>query len=207
MKIKLGLSLLLTSLLLGACGQDEAKPAGENSETKSPTTEQQNEEVKLADSNTADERLQEVAEDTVCAFCNMEVYEPTHELGAYSAQGIQKDGSTLFFDDVGCMLNQERHEGVALEKFVRDNNSKEWITLEDAFIVKADIKTPMNYGYAFFKDQNSNDAFVKDNEGAKVAAISEIDEVSKVRYEKRMEKMNNGDSSKDGHTDSSGHNN
>ncbi|TQR21748.1 nitrous oxide reductase accessory protein NosL [Psychrobacillus vulpis] len=223
MKNKLGITLVFTSILLGACGQNEAKPVDESLETKSLTTEQQNEEAIITDGNSVDERLQEVTEDTICEFCNMKVYEPTHELGAFTAQGIKEDGSTLFFDDVGCILNQERVDGIEFEKFVRDNNSKDWLKLDNAIIVKADIKTPMNYGYAFFKDQGSADSFIKENEGSKVVTISEIDDVSKVRYDTHMEKMKNSDSSETmemdmdaensdsnssshGHTDSSSHN-
>lgn len=67
--------------------------------------------------------------------------------------------------------------------------------LDDAIIVKADIKTPMNYGYAFFKDQESADAFIKENAGAKVVEVSDIDDVAHERYIKKMQKMKNNDSS------------
>lgn len=177
----LGIVLIISAILLGACGQNDT--------TKEKTATKTEQTTKA--SNAVDKRLKEPTKDTTCSFCNMKVYEAKNEMGAFTAQAIKKDGSTIFFDDIGCMLNQERKDKVTYEKFVRDYNSKDWIKLADAIIVKADIKTPMNYGYAFFKDQKSADAFIKANKGAKVVKVSDIDDVAHKRYEMKMKKMQN----------------
>lgn len=191
MKKQLGVTVILAAVLLAACGQDNAKTTDTNN--KAEKTEQTTKSAALNEVNT---KLQEPKEDTKCAACNMKVYEANHEMGAFSTQAIKKDGSTVFFDDVGCMLNTERKEKVKYDKYVRDYNSKKWLKLDDAIIVKADIKTPMNYGYAYFKDQKSADAFIKENDGAKIVQISEVDDVAHKRYIKKMENMKNSDSSK-----------
>ncbi|WP_102693803.1 nitrous oxide reductase accessory protein NosL [Rummeliibacillus pycnus] len=205
MKKQLGTVLIITTLLLGACGQNSAKTT--NQQTTEQTTEQTAGQATNA-SNAVDKRLKEPTKDTVCEFCNMKVFDAKQELGAFTAQAIKKDGSTIFFDDIGCMLNQERKDKVTYEKFVRDYNSKDWFKLDDAIIVKADIKTPMNYGYAFFKDQKSADAFMKEHKDAQVVQVSDIDEVAHKRYEmkmKKMQDMKNNDSNKkmDMHSDDS----
>lgn len=190
MKKQLGITVILAAVLLAACGQDDAKTTDTNN--KAEKTEQT---TKVGALNEVNTKLQEPKEDTTCEFCNMKVYEANHEMGAFSTQAIKEDGSTIFFDDVGCMLNQERKDKVKYDKYVRDYNSKKWLKLDDAIIVKADIKTPMNYGYSFFKDQKSADAFIKENDGAKIVQISDIDDVAHERYIKKMQKMKNSDSS------------
>lgn len=192
MKKRLGITVMLAAVLLASCGQDDAKTKDANNTNATEKTEQTS---NVASLNKVNSKLQEPKEDTVCEFCNMKVYDADHEMGAFSAQAINEDGSTIFFDDAGCMLNQERKDKVKYDKYVRDYNSKEWLKLDDAIIVKADIKTPMNYGYAFFKDQESADAFIKENTGAKVVEVSDIDDVAHERYKKKMQKMKNNDSS------------
>lgn len=196
MKKIIGLLLLLmTVLMLTACGQTETntKDATEEEKVVEPTPAAT--EVVAA----VDERLMEPEADTVCEYCQMTVYDATHELGAFTAQGIKSDGTNTFFDDVGCMLNQERIDGVEMEKFVRDYTTKEWITLEDAIIVKADIKTPMNYGYVFFKEQNNADEFMKENAGSALTEVATIDVVSHERHLMKMEKMKNAEGSEQIH--------
>ncbi len=190
MKKQLGLIVISAALLLAACGQDNAK----TTDSKKTTAEKTEQTTKTATYNKVNSKLQEPTEDTKCAFCNMKVYEANHEMGAFSAQAIKEDGSTIFFDDIGCMLNQERKDKVQYDKYVRDYDSKEWLKLGDAVIVKAAIKTPMNYGYAFFKDEESANSFIKKHDGAKIVKISDVDGVANERYKKKMQKMKNNDS-------------
>ncbi|MBK3496225.1 nitrous oxide reductase accessory protein NosL [Viridibacillus sp. YIM B01967] len=187
--------LVLVVAVLTACGQDD-KASNSDSGKQKETTEAEttNKEITVTASNAVDERLKEPTKDSLCEYCNMEVYEATHEYGAFSVQGIKKDGATAFFDDIGCMLNQERVDGAKMDKFVRDFTSKDWLKLDEAVIVQGDIKTPMSYGFAFFKDQEGADAFIADNKGAKVVDVSVIDEIAHERYKKKMEKMKNKDS-------------
>lgn len=185
-------------LFLAACGQTTK----DNKENTAPKTE---EKAKQEDKKTAakDDRLKEPTKETKCAYCNMEVYDATHEMGAFTAQGIKADGTNAFFDDVGCILNQERLDGKTMEKFVRDYNTKNWVALEKATIVKSDVKTPMNYGFAFFEDKESAEKFVKEHSGATISDVAAIDTIAAERHKKKMEKM--GQNNSGGHGDSNGH--
>lgn len=189
MKKIVGLIMLMTILLLAACGQEETdgKEEVEVVESTAVATEE------VSETATIDERLKEPEEGALCEYCQMEVYEVTTDLGAFTAQGIKSDGSNVFFDDVGCMLNQERIDEEVMEKFVRDYNTNDWISLEEAIIVKAEIKTPMNYGYAFFKEQSDADQFIKEHAGAEITEVEAIDHVAHERHMKKMEKMNGED--------------
>ena len=157
------------------------------------------------------EGLEEPTEDSTCEYCQMNVYVKEDNLGIFSAQGLTAEGENLFFDDVGCMLNQERMDGIVLEKYVRDYTSEEWILLEESIVVKAEIKTPMNYGYAFFKAEQSAQAFIEETgkEHASLSTLADIDEVSGHRHITRMEKMQSGsdvtghDEQEKSHTDMS----
>lgn len=195
-------SLLLVGVItLTGCGTEEATEKQEEKKT---------EEIETSTETTTEtattEGLKEPKADTTCEYCQMHVYAKEDDLGVFSAQGISAEGETLFFDDVGCMLNQERMDDTVFEKYVRDYNSTEWILLADSIVVKAEIKTPMNYGYAYFKDAESAQAFIDETgkEHASLSSIAEIDEVSGHRHIKRMEKMQNG-SSMTGHDDENSH--
>jgi copper chaperone NosL len=136
----------------------------------------------------------EPGEDDVCAFCNMKVYTEKDPMGVFTAQAKTADGDYVFFDDSGCLLNSPRKDGVQYEeKWVRDYITSEWIEADSAIPVKADIKTPMKYGYAFFKDQESAEKFISENEDkkAQLASWQTIDQVSNERYMKKM-KMQGG---------------
>ncbi|MBT2583264.1 nitrous oxide reductase accessory protein NosL [Planococcus sp. ISL-109] len=184
--------LVITGVLvLGACGStEEAEVVSE-----SPETQQAAEENEIAAEQAAViDRLEEPDEDTICEYCQMTVYDATHELGAFTAQGIKADGSNAFFDDIGCMLNQERVDAEEMEKFVRDYETLEWIPFEQAVIVKSGLKTPMNYGFAFFKDQAAAEAFIAEQGDAELSDFAAVDVMSHERHEMRMEKMGEGNS-------------
>ncbi len=128
----------------------------------------------------------------VCAFCNMKVYEEADPMGVFTAQAKTKDGEYVFFDDSGCLLNITRRDDVEFEeKWVRDYITSEWIDADSAIPVKADLKTPMKYGYAFFNDNESAEKFISENNGKNpvMASWEQIDQISKERYMKKM-KMN-----------------
>jgi hypothetical protein len=183
-------SLLVVGVItLSGCGTEEAI---ENQEEKKTETIETSTGASTETATT--EGLEEPTEESTCAYCQMNVYVKGEDLGIFSAQGRTAEGENLFFDDVGCMLNQERMDGIVLEKYVRDYNTEEWILLEESIVVKAEIKTPMNYGYAFFKDEESAQAFIAETgkEHASLSSIADIDEVSGHRHIKRMEKMQNG---------------
>ncbi|MCC5803599.1 nitrous oxide reductase accessory protein NosL [Rossellomorea vietnamensis] len=188
-KVWLSSIVVLFLITVAACGTTKEKKTEKENETSQQTEE------KTDESTVTEVALAEPDEKTVCEYCNMTVYPKDHDMGAFSAQGISEDGKNYFFDDIGCMLNQERQDDITLDKYVRDYNTDEWVKLEDAVMVKAEIKTPMNYGYAFFKDEEGAQGFI-DEQGAdkaSLASLDEIDEEASHRHMKKMEKMENGE--------------
>lgn len=197
MKKLLGVLLLLVALTLVACGtnDDTSKNADEKDDTKTEKVakkedtkkEVNKEEKKEADK--PDPRLQEPTEDTLCEMCNMKVYEKDHEMGKYSAQAIKADGSIAFYDDIGCLLNAEIAHNEKNDKYVRDFNTLEWVLVEDATIVKTDLKTPMNWGYAFFKNEEDAQKFIDENEGYYVEELQTVKDAAKKRREEKLKKQ------------------
>ena len=192
MNYQLGGAVIIAGLLLGGCGENTTSVNSEN------TTISENQTTAAP----VDNRLKEPAKDEKCAFCNMKVYQKNNKLGAFTAQAIDGKGKNLFFDDAGCMLNYEREHNVTLEKFVRDYDSKEWIHLEDAAVVAGDIKTPMNYGFAYFVQKADAQKFIDKHEGAKLVAVEDIDDKA---HEKMKMKMNMQHEHMDDSTESHGH--
>ena len=88
------------------------------------------------------------------------------------------------------------------KKYVRDYNTLEWIELQNATVVKADIKTPMNYGYAFFAKKEDADKFVSEQPGAMIVSWEAVDKVAHERYMKKKQMMQNKeDGQGHGHND------
>lgn len=177
MNYQLGGAVMIAGLLLAGCGDNSAAVKNE------PTTTASNGE---ASATLVDNRLKEPSKDEKCAFCNMKVYQKNNEMGAFTAQAIDDKGKNLFFDDAGCMLNYERDHDVTLEKFVRDFDSKEWIHLEDAAVVAGDIKTPMNYGFAYFAQKADAQKFIDEHDGAKMVAVHDIDDKAHEKMKMKM---------------------
>jgi hypothetical protein len=131
---------------------------------------------------------------TLCAFCDMKVYEKAHSFGAFTAQGVTKDGEYVYFDDIGCILNYERKTNVKLaKKWVRDYFTLEWTELDTAIPVKTTLETPMKYGYVLFKDIEKANEFIENEENSNIfptaAKWSEIDNMANERYQMRMKKQ------------------
>ncbi|MBS8266662.1 hypothetical protein DYI25_19750 [Mesobacillus boroniphilus] len=174
--------------IVSACGDE----AGENEKKDSQETAAT--EVKHEEDDHADGPHEPGADD-VCAFCNMKVYTEANPMGVFTAQAKMKDGEYVFFDDSGCLVNIPRRDDVEFEeKWVRDYITSEWIDADSAIPVKADLKTPMKYGYAFFKDNESAEKFISENsdKNPAMATWEQIDQIANERYMKKM-KMN-GDS-------------
>ena len=192
MNYQLGGAVVIAGLLLAGCGENTTSVNSEN------TTISENQTTAAP----VDNRLKEPAKDEKCAFCNMKVYQKNNKLGAFTAQAIDDKGKNLFFDDAGCMLNYEREHNVTLEKFVRDYDSKEWIHLEDAAVVAGDIKTLMNYGFAYFAQKADAQKFIDKHEGSKLVAVEDIDDKA---HEKMKMKKNMQSEQMDDSTESHGH--
>ncbi|MBA4536732.1 nitrous oxide reductase accessory protein NosL [Bacillus aquiflavi] len=200
-KMQMLLLVVIAALFISACGKSDN--TSEKKEDQSPKTEETAAtEVKDKDDESSDEAdatPKEPTESDKCAFCNMEVYGSDHEMGVFTVQAINKDGEHLFFDDSGCLLNMERQlEEHFNTKWVRDHETKEWIDADSAVIVKGEFETPMKYGYAFFKDEESANKFIEENSD-KNAALSSWDEIDKVSNERYMKKMQNQNGEAHGH--------
>ena len=171
------------ALILAACGGEETKTSEQSN------TENQTQQVEQAVEKdwTQDARLQEPTEETVCAMCNMKVYTKNHEMGVFSAQAIKADGSIVFYDDIGCLLNAEFANVEVNEKFVRDYNTLNWFNVEQAYIVKTTLKSPMNWGYIFFKYEDDADKYIAENEGSELTSYTKVRQEA---LERRKAKMN-----------------
>jgi len=174
------------ALMLAACGAETETEKNEETTGNESKTEQVT-ETTIEKDWTQDTRLQEPTEDTVCEMCNMKVYTKDHEMGVFSAQAVKADGSIAFYDDIGCLLNAEFAKEEVNEKFVRDYNTLNWFNVEQAFIVKTSLKSPMNWGYIFFKYEDDAEKFIAENEGA---ALTSYTEVRQQALERRKAKMN-----------------
>lgn len=185
---KLFLSVPLV-LALYACGEEAEKEPVEKSETTQESTSSKPLAQKLSVAEQSewevDQRLQEPTEDTTCFMCNMKVYMRDHELGVFSAQAVREDGSVEFYDDIGCLLNDEYANNVKNEKFVRDYHTLNWFNVEEAFAVKTALKSPMNWGIIFFKFEEDAKAYVAENENAEIVSIDQIREEGIERYKKK----------------------
>ncbi|WP_379127276.1 nitrous oxide reductase accessory protein NosL [Paenibacillus sp. sgz500958] len=96
----------------------------------------------------------------ICVICNMQVKDD-----AFSTQLTTKDGKNYKFDDIGCMNEWKKKNGlknIGMD-FVRDYNNKEWIEFSKAsYVYDESLRTPMAYGIISFKDSDSAEAFVKE---------------------------------------------
>lgn len=174
-------------LALSACG-DSAADKEKQTETEAGTASVTEEK------HDHGEGPHEPGEEDVCAFCNMKVYTEADHMGVFTAQAKTADGEYVFFDDSGCLLNSERKDEIKYEeKWVRDYVTSEWIEADTAVPVKADLKTPMKYGYAFFTNQESADKFISENKDKhpELSSWETIDQASNERYMKKM-KMQGG---------------
>lgn len=202
-KVLVPLLLIFTTVFLAACSGDNDDQANESLDA-TPTVEQTPEQD---NNNEGILVLSEPTDEDFCAYCNMIVYGKDHDMGAFSSQGIDHEGHTHFFDDIGCMLNYETLENIELDKYVRDFSTKEWFSYEEAAIVKSKMKTPMNYGYGFFKEAEDAEQFVTEyhDEHATLATNAEIAELSLERHEMKMEKMNNDNQGHGSHDEEMDH--
>ncbi|MGM7635049.1 nitrous oxide reductase accessory protein NosL [Bacillus sp. Hm123] len=190
MKKQLYILTAAAALSLAACSSnekaEESKPAEEKAATEQQADTTKTEEVKQEATHQHEEG--EPTAEATCAFCDMKVYMKSEDMGQFTAKMVTEEGETLFFDDIGCMLNYERDtEKPAKERFVRDFNGLDWLSFDEAKIMKTDVKTPMNYGYAFFKDEESLNTFTTKHQNATPATVEDIDHIAHERYMKKKQ--------------------
>lgn len=197
-KLFAAMMAILLMIIVSACGNDGAE--NEQKDGKDTVATEVNHDDDHGDGP------HEPGADDVCAFCNMKVYPEADPMGVFTAQAKTKDGEFVFFDDSGCLLNITRRDDVEFEeKWVRDYVTSEWIDADSSTPVKADLKTPMKYGYAFFKDTDSAEKFISENNDKNpvLATWEQIDQVSNERYMKKM-KMNSDSMDQDQDNDMDG---
>ena len=86
-----------------------------------------------------------------CDICQIGVTD-----NQFATEIILENGKALKFDDIGCMYKwMEINSGEKTkEKFVRDYDSKDWISLEEAtYVYDKTITTPMAYNVISFKNK------------------------------------------------------
>ena len=108
----------------------------------------------------------------------------------FATEIILENGKALKFDDIGCMYKwMEINPGEKTkEKFVRDYDSKEWISLEDAtYVYDKTITTPMAYNVISFENKKDAESFVSNYKG-KVLSYKELAEH---KWEMNKEMMGN----------------
>lgn len=136
-----------------------------------------------------DQHMHEPDEHTTCEMCNMHVYDKNHAMGMFSTQAIKEDGTVVFYDDIGCLLNDEVAKNETNEKFVRDFNTLKWAKVEEVTVVKTKLKTPMNWGYAYFIEEQDAKAYIDQNEGAYIEQLETIQAQAKTKYEQKMKQQ------------------
>ncbi|AKS38405.1 hypothetical protein NP92_08340 [Anoxybacillus gonensis] len=196
--------LLICALFfaLAGCNNNQAQDKQEETKQAEKKQTEQNKEQSNEEDVFAKAAMAEPDENTVCVFCNMKVYPKEHELGKFTAKSVTENGDVLFFDDIGCLFNYKRDHGEAAKKYVRDYNTFEWIELQNATVVKADIKTPMNYGYAFFAKKEDAEKFASEQSKATIVSWEDVDQVAHERYMKKKQMMQNkNDGQGHGHGD------
>lgn len=197
---KLGLSVMMVAALgLVACGADDKNEKADEPEKVEEPTAAEVEKPEATETEDIMAKLEEPTEDTICEVCNMKVYVKDHEMGMFSAQAIKADGSNAFYDDIGCLLNAELMFDEENTKFVRDFNTKDWVQVDDATIVKTDLKSPMNWGYISFADKADAEKYMADHEGSEVIELATVQAEAKERYEKKKAKMAEEGNQEEGH--------
>lgn len=188
--------ILLTAFIvaaLSACGtskESSSKDKTNNNENQTESTTK-NEETDL-------ESIQpgEPEQDTVCAMCNMKVHTKDDEMGVFTAQAVTQSGETLYFDDIGCILNYDKqHNGELSKKWVRDYDTLEWTELEKSTLVKTDLKSPMKWGYVFFDTEEKANKFIKENSDIN-PSLANWDDLKNEAYARMEKKMKSDDMKK-----------
>lgn len=183
---KIWLPALAALLLLAACGTEKDQVKKEESKQDVTTSEAEAKDKSTQVASLVDPRLQEPKEGTMCEMCNMKVYLKDEDMGEFSTQAIKEDGTVAFYDDIGCLVNAEVANHEKNEKFVRDFITKDWVKVDDATIVKTDLKSPMNWGYIYFNDKADADKYIAENPTAHVEELQKIKDDALERRNKRM---------------------
>lgn len=164
MKKKLGLLMLLMVLVLAVAGCNSSDSTKDTKKKDEPKTE---EKVSVK-AKPIDEAVDK------CENCKMAVGD-----NADATEIVLKDGKTLVFDDIGCMVNKWiRANGTddIEAAFVRSHHDKEWLDYEKAvYVFDPKITTAMGYGVIAFKDEAGAQNFIDKNGMGQIMTKAELD--------------------------------
>jgi len=115
-----------------------------------------------------------------CSGCGMIISESR----CSGALLLEKGGERThrIFDDLGCMLDDEREEldgAVVVERYVRDYATTSWVPCDRATFVKCPrdrVRTPMGSGLIAFEDPRAAQDFAASVQGTllKYAELAEM---------------------------------
>lgn len=100
----------------------------------------------------------EVYPEDMCANCKMAVSDLR-----FASEIISDQGEVFKLDDIGCMFKyRAKHTELKIAGiFLKDFETKNWISFERSTIVETDVETPMGSGKVAFTDSAKAQAFAK----------------------------------------------
>ena len=111
----------------------------------------------------------------MCSDCGMIINDPRFA-SSYAVEQEPGRFESFIFDDIGDMLaHMHKNQTLkAVDWWVHDFTSEEWIDAKSAFFVMSDqIKTPMNHGIAAFSGESAANKLAGDV-GAKVLTWDDL---------------------------------
>jgi copper chaperone NosL len=112
---------------------------------------------------------------TDCARCGMTVSDDRYA-AAVIVETPAGDRVAKVFDDIGCMAayQREQHDGKVLAQYVKDYNTRAWLSAHQAFYVRADsIRSPMAYGLLATAGPGAAQTIAKEKNG-KIVRLQNI---------------------------------
>lgn len=102
----------------------------------------------------------EIYPEDACATCRMAFSDQR-----FASEVIDTDGGVFKFDDIACMESflSGRAETVIAAAYVKDFETKTWISRDRAVIVTTSVASPMGSGKIAFADSSRAFAFQKDH--------------------------------------------
>ena len=98
----------------------------------------------------------EVYPEDMCTHCRMAISDQR-----FGGELITAGGEVYKFDDIGCLesFRKERPDVAPAAVYVRDYESKSWLGVARATIVRTGVATPMGSGMVAFPDSSKARAF------------------------------------------------
>ena len=162
------LVLVLALALVGCNAGDNDKDTSKKDDAKVEETDKDKDKEKKVEARAINSEVDK------CENCKMVVAD-----NADATEIVLKDGKTLVFDDIGCMVNKwvraNGTEDIDVA-FVRSHHDKEWLDYEKAvYVFDAKITTAMGYGVIAFKDEEGAQKFIDKNGMGTIMTKAELD--------------------------------